>query len=200
MLIFFESYGYKPHLENVKSLIKNIKRDIYQRKGTANSASMLFGALFPEVESVSVGNSNGVAFNDDTYYTNLSELADIMIHQKACITVFGDSINNPGTGTGNMRHGYIREWKPNYWRGIVMHPSSGNRYDSRFWLTDLTGNPDGEDHDNDDDPDDLIFFLTAPDLVKLTQHLIMALPRPAPNPMMADFLQELPKIQLNTMV
>ena len=144
----FETYRYKPHLENVKSLIKNIKRDIYQRKGTANSASILFGTLFPEVESVSVGDSTGVEFNNDTYYTNLSELANIMIHEKACITVFGDSINNPGTQTGNMRHGYIREWKPNYWRGIVMHPSSGNRYDSRFVLGDIVGNPDGEDHDN----------------------------------------------------
>jgi len=127
----FESYGYKPHLENVKSLIKNIKRDIYQRKGTANSASFFFGALFPEVESVTIGAGQGVGSTD--YSTNLGALASTILREKACITVFGDSINNPGN-LGFMRHGYIREWYPEYWRGIAVHLSSGNKNDNRFWI------------------------------------------------------------------
>ena len=128
----FERYEYKPHLENVKSLIKNIKRDIYQRKGTANSASILFGTLFPEVESVTIGAGQGVG--STLYSTNLGALASTILREKACITVFGDSINNPGN-LGFMRHGYIREWYPEYWRGISVHLSGGNRLDNRFWIT-----------------------------------------------------------------
>mgnify|MGYP003648899626 CR=1 FL=1 len=127
----FESYEYKPHLENVKSLIKNIKRDIYQRKGTPNSASILFGTLFPEVESVTIGAGQGVGSTD--YSTNLGPLASTILREKACITVFGDSINSPGT-FGFMRHGYIREWRPAYWRGISPHISGGNKHDNGFWI------------------------------------------------------------------
>ena len=81
----FETYGYKPHLENVKSLIKNIKRDIYQRKGTSRSVSLLFGVLFPEVESAG-------------YWTDDVGVGSININLKDIAVVTGSDGEPPSSG------------------------------------------------------------------------------------------------------
>ena len=135
----FANHNYTPKVANVRKFLKNIKRDIYQRKGTPSSASILFGTLFSEVSSVNVPVTEG-----PSYSTNLATIAPRIMTGRACITVFGDSINNAGTETGNMRHGFIREWTPDYWRGICIVVSPGNRRDNRWTIQDFAStNSDG---------------------------------------------------------
>ena len=71
-----------------------------------------------------------------SYAKNIQRLADILTTKRANITIFGDSITNMNQA-GFMGYGFHRTWRPNYFAGQCISPTTGGGNVSGF----LVGGP-----------------------------------------------------------
>ena len=92
------------------------------------------------------GGSDGGGVQERDYSKNLDIMAEDMISGRTSIMILGDSINNPlstyppaqGVG-GFMKDGYLAKWEPQYWRGVSVGLTGGNRYPNLGFLTGAVG-------------------------------------------------------------
>lgn len=102
--------------------------------------------------------SSGGGGGDDpiqerTYSKNLDIVAQDMISGQTSVMILGDSINNPMQATF-MKHGYMNEWKPNYWRGLNAALTTGAATVNGFMITGGIGSQvEGYDNQNGPDPE-----------------------------------------------
>ena len=115
-------------------------RLMYFRFKLTNTTGTPTEPIYVNVKGAVFCTNSGGSFHrqgvESSYARNLQGLADTLTSERANLTIFGDSITNMSAPTF-MGYGFHRTWRPNYFAGQCISPSTGAANVSGY----ITGGP-----------------------------------------------------------